>query len=331
MTPKKLGITIAGEGKACNYYLTLTNTDTNQEWPLPKISVFPAPDNISIDMPYTNYPHGNYKFTAKARPGDVRPGQPCQGGGNYIAFKRTRTAIKISGDAPKIVDVLTEPGKKMGGTDRYRTDELIKFNVVGTVENSEEKDKANRRGWTAQLVDKGGVAKTIGTGYRFSVWQSSMPLAGVGMGEYTLTVKTTGADDGLAKQPCFGKVTKKVEVFGAPGSIKGFGVHSYGERGLDLNFNQYARVTIYPKIDGSMCMYKVTKKINHGKSISVSYHVHKPGVADELPWEKYPDDETFLDITLEGMGIPAGGGVCEGMVSKSLTVYDDPAKPKIDK
>lgn len=329
---RKLGITISGEGKTCNYYLTLTNTDTNQEWPLPKISAFPAPDNISIEMPYTNYPHGNYKFTAKARPGDARPGQPCQGGGNYIAFKRTRTAIKIAGDVPKIVDVLIEPGKKMGGTDRYRNDELIKFNVVGTVENSETKDAANRCGWTAQLVDKGGVAKTIGTGYRFSVWQSSMALTGVATGEYTLMVKTTSADDGLAKQPCFGKVTKKVEVFGAPGVIKDFKIYAYGSTGGNIGGATYGYLVLTPNISGAACMYKVTRKINHGKATSSTLHVHKAGASDELPREEYPDDETFLDITVEGMSTNYfEGGSCEGSVHKSVTVYDDPSKPYIIK
>ena len=328
---RKLGITITGEGKACNYYLTLTNTDTNQEWPLPKISAFPAADNISIEMPYLNYPHGNYKFTAKARPNDPRPGVSCQGGGNYISFKRTRTVVKIvATDVPKIVDVLTEPGKKMGGTDRYRNDELIKFNVVGTVENSETKDAANRCGWTAQLVDKGGVAKTIGTGYRFSVWQSSMPLSGVATGEYTLTVKTTSADDGLAKQPCFGKVTKKVEVFGAPGVIKGIDLESIGNRIL---VDDVGVLFMTPHIAGPRCMYTLTRKVN-GKSSAPTLLVHEPdgdfkelGMGGKMRGENYPDDETLVEITIKGFSNNYfEGGSCEGSATKSITVYDKDGK-----
>lgn len=327
---QKLDITISGEGKACNYYLTLTNTDTQQEWPLPKISAFPAQDRIQMDLPNPNYPHGNYKFTAKARPNDTRPGTSCQGGGNYITFKKTRPAIKLAADTPKIVDVLIEPGKKMGGTDRYRNDEVIKFNVVGSVENSSPQDSANRCGWTAQLIDKNGVAKDIAKDARFGVWQPSASFAGLATGDYMLTVKTTAADDGLAKQPCLGKAAKKVEIFSVPGVIKGFGVQSWGSPG-GIGAS-YAEVIITPKIDGPTCMYRVIRKIDHGKGTKTTIHTHVAGVADKVPQEEYPHDETFLDITIEGISNNYfEGGSCEGTANKSLTVYDDPGKPPINK
>ncbi len=322
---QKLDITVSGEGKACNYYLTLTNTDTQQEWPLPKISNFPAPDKILMDLPYQIYPHGNYKFTAKARPNDVRPGQPCQGGGNYIAFKNVRAKILLAAEAPKIVDVLTEPGKKMGGTNRYRSDERIKFNVVGTVENTEAKDVANKCGWTAQLVDKNGVAKDIGKDGRFGVWQDSQPLTGVATGEYTLTIKTTAADDGLAKQPCLGKVTKKVEVFAAPGVINGVDLASKGSRILA---NEEAVLWITPRISGATCTYKVTRKINNGKSTSVTTHVFTPGDAGpvgtgSLLGETFPDDETLVEVTVGGSGFINS---CESVATKRIRVYDADGK-----
>lgn len=329
---QKLDITISGDGKACNYYLTITNTDTQQEWPLPKISTFPAQDKISMELTNPNYPHGNYKFTAKARPGDARPGESCQGGGNFIAFKKTRAVIKAAADAPKIVDVLIEPGQKMGGTDRFRNDETIKFNVVGSVENTSASDMANRCGWTAQLVDKNGVAKDIGKDSRFGVWQPSTSLAGVQTGDYTLTIKTTAADDGLAKQPCLGKATKKVALFGAPGVIKDFKIYAYGSSGGNIAGATYGYLVLTPNISGAVCMYKVTRKINHGKSTNATLHVHKAGVSDELPREEYPDDETYLDITVEGMSTNYfEGGSCEGSVHKTVTVYDSPSKPPITK
>ena len=325
---QKLDITISGDGKACNYYLTITNTDTQQEWPLPKISTFPAQDKISMELTNPNYPHGNYKFTAKARPGDARPGESCQGGGNYIAFKKTRTAIKLAADTPKIVDVLIEPGKKMGGTDRFRNDETIKFNVVGSVENTGANDVANRCGWTAQLIDKNGAVKDIGKDSRFGVWQPSTSLAGVQTGDYTLTIKTTAADDGLAKQPCLGKVTKKVAIFGAPGVIKGLDLESMGYSVLSSDTGV---LFITPRITGPQCMYTVTRKIN-GKNTTPTLQVHMPeGDFQErggkMLGENFPDDETLVEITIQGLSTNYfEGGSCEGSATKRITVYDKDGK-----
>ncbi|MCY7389875.1 MAG: hypothetical protein LH481_17770 [Burkholderiales bacterium] len=325
---QKLDITISGDGKACNYYLTIINTDTQQEWPLPKISAFPAQDRISMELANPNYPHGNYKFTAKARPNDTRPGESCQGGGNYIAFKKTRAVIKVAADTPKIVDVLIEPGKKMGGTDRFRSDETIRFNVVGSVENTSANDVTNRCGWTAQLVDKNGIAKDIGKDSRFGVWQSSMSLAGVGTGDYTLTIKTTAADDALAKQPCLGKATKKVAVFGAPGVIKGVDLESMGNTILTSDTGV---LFITPRITGPQCMYTVTRKIN-GKNTMPTLQVHMPDGdfkerGGKMLGENFPDDETLVEITIQGMNTNYfEGGSCEGSATKSITVYDKNGK-----
>jgi hypothetical protein len=321
LTGQPLGVTVSGEVGACNYYLTIVNTDNNEEWPLPKSSTFPAPQKITLDMNDAQYTYGNYKVMAKARDNDTRPGLSCLGGGNYLTFKKSRAKITMAADTPKIVDILIEPGKKVAGNNRYRSDELIKFNVVGSVENSAPADDANRCGWTVQLVDKNGTATSIGANSRFGVWQSSKPLTSIVTGSYTLTVKTTSEDDGLAKQPCLGKASKKIDIFRVPGVIKNLNL-SVTNNAADIK--EIAKVTMMPQIVGPTCSYKVTRIINKGKAVKVTTHIHVEGVADTLPVDVYPDDQTELTLIVSSSGENYWeGGSCEGSAQKILTVYDD--------
>lgn len=314
-----LDVTVSGEGKACNYYLTITNTDSHDEWPLPKTSAFPAQDRLSLNLNDAQYPHGAYKLSAKARANDVRPGVACLGEATSMPFSKTRVAIKLAPDTPQIVGVLIEPGKKMGGVDRYRTDEAIKFNVVGNVENTDPKDDSKRCGWTIELVDSSQVAKVIGTNSQFGVWQTSAPLTGLATGKYMLTVKTTGADDGKAKQPCLGKATKQVDVFETPGVITGVHLMAYGGQG-DNVLTQVGRVEITPQIAGPNCTYKVTRIIN-GSGHVVTLHSHTAGQSDLLkPQDVYPDDKTNVDFTVAGSGM---AGSCDGSAHKNINVYDN--------
>lgn len=317
---EKLNITIAGEVKSCNYYLTITNTDTQLEWSFPKTSAFPAPDKINFDLADKQYTYGNFKLTAKAKANDVRPGTPCGGGGNYVTFKKSRRTIQLAADTPQIVDVNLQPGKKMGGTNRYRTDESLNFAVVGNVENKEAKDAAKRCGWTAWLTDNNGAKTTLGKGNQFGVTTNGA-LTGLVTGGYTLTVHTTAADDAPGISSCLGKATKSVDVFATPGVIKGLGVEAIGRSPWPYE-PEYGLVTMTPKIDGPACVYKVTRIMNHGKATRVTFHTHKDGAADAIPTEQYSDDETFLELIVEGMGV----GGCEGVAKKTLTVYDEPNK-----
>ena len=45
-----LNVSEAGEGKACNYYPTITNTHNSDEWSLPKTSVLPATEKYSLNL-----------------------------------------------------------------------------------------------------------------------------------------------------------------------------------------------------------------------------------------------------------------------------------------
>ncbi len=298
---KNLDITINGEGSACNYYLMISNTDNKDEWQLPKISTFPNADKFSMAMPSTNYQPGNYKITAQAKPNDTRPGVSCLGGGNAVTFKKTVAKINLAANTPMINDVFIEPGKKMGGTNQYRNDELIRFNVAGSVENSDGKDVAKQCGWTALLVDSNGVSKNIGANSKFGVMQNSLPLTGLTTGEYMLTVKTTAVDDGLANQPCLGKATKKVFIFNLPGKIK------------STSFLRGSGFTVLPSITGLLCKYKVTLAYNDGGGLKtiVTQSVYIPGVKPSNYFDI--SDSSFVDAVVEGVdNIQSEGNSCEG-------------------
>jgi hypothetical protein len=211
----------------------------------------------------------------------------------------------------------------MGGTDRYRNDETIKFNVVGNVENTDAKDAAKRCGWTIELVDGNQVAKIIGVNNQFGVWQNSMSLTGLAQGPYTLTVKTTAADDGKANQGCLGKATKKVDVFSVPGMINDVNVMTYGLLNMSV---EEGRAEITPKITGESCEYKVSRYVA-GVGTIVTQHFHVKGKSDLIsPQDMYPDDKTFVDITVSGTGSALS---CEGSAHKTVIVYDDANKQPI--
>lgn len=268
------------------------------------------------------YGHGNYKATAHARANDPRPGVAC-GGEGAASFSKVRPIIAAPADQPRIIDVLVEPGKKMGGVDRYRSDEWIKFNVVGTVENALSKDAAKRCGWTARLVDKNGMSTNIATGSGFGNWQDAS-LANIATGAYTLTFATTRADDGLAGWPCLGKVTRKVDVFAQPGWVTGLKLTSNGVEGVA---NQWGILFISPQISGPACMYSVPR-VGGGKNFTTT-HMHQPGgdftnFGGQMTGEDYPNDQSVVEVSIQGFG--ASGLACDGVAKKTIRIFDQPGK-----
>ena len=325
---QNLEITVAGAGKACNYYLTIKNTDSKAEWSFPKVSTFPAHDKISFPLTDAQYVHGSYELTTKARVNDVRPGVSCEGGGNVVAFKKVRRAIKLAADTPQIVDVTIEPTKKMDGVNRYRTDEQLSFVVVGNVENKDPKDAAKRCGWTAYLMDSAGTKTILGKGNQFGVLTVGAPMTSLPMGGYTFAVHTTAADDSPSTMGCLGGFKKQVDVFGKPGVITGIGL-----KGDGWAFNaivEKGTVVVTPKIDGRQCTYRLITRVDHGPA-QTQYLLHPTGGPIALPMEVYPHDETYVDYVIEGKssGNSFEGGPCEGWAKGSITVYDRPGKQAI--
>ncbi len=324
-----LELTVEGSGGACNYHLSIINTETQQEWKSPRTSKFPAFDKIAFDVPSPNYPHGNYKITAVAATNDSGTEKSCQGGSNTLAFKKSRLAIKLSADTPTIKEVQIQQGKKMGGSDRFRNDELLNFAVFGNVENSDASSYKKRCQWTAKLVDSKGAAKFVGNDFSFNVYRPyGAALTSYATGSYNLQISPTPVTDPTDTKPCMGSATKKIEIFAAPGMINGVDLASRGE---NLFTKETGLLFMSPRISGPQCMYTVTRKVD-GKNTLTTQHVHMPDgdfkdFGGQMVGEAYPNDETNVEVTVQGFGAP--GLACDGVAKRSITVFDKPGKPGV--
>ena len=320
-----LDVGVTGLGGVCNYFLTITNMDTNQDWPMPKTSKFPSEDHYSINMGSAEYGHGNFRVKAGPKANDPRPGIQCAGEFRTF-FTKSRLKVMAPADTPRLVEVLLQAGKKMGGVNRYRADEQLGFNVVGSVENSAPQDTAKRCGWTARLVDKNGASTNLATGSTFGHWQNAS-LTNFATGTYTLIVSTTSADDALAGSPCLGKLTKTVDIFGVPGMIQGLKLES---KGVEDVGSQRAILWMSPQVVGPQCMYSITRRFKG--NTNTTQHVHLPegdfkDFAGQMVGEEYLDDETIVHVSIQGAGV--AGIACEGSVTKTIKVFDQPGKKGI--
>lgn len=329
-----LDLTVQGSGGACNYHLSIVNTDTQQEWKSPRTSKFPAFDKIAFDLPSPNYPHGNYKIIALASSNDNGTEKPCQGGSNTVAFKKTRQAIALAADTPTIKEVQIQQGNKMGGTDRFRNDEKLNFAVFGNVENSDVNSAQKRCQWTAKLVDSKGLAKLVGNGFSFNVYRPyGAALTSYVTGNYTLQISPTPVADPTDTKPCMGSAAKKIEIFGAPGTIKGMRLSTFAG-GTGVNpLTQENSLLIEAIIVGPNCNYKITQKAK-GKSNVSPPRMFNPAMGNmsNAPYiQKYYDDVTEVEVTIDGISSDPHakfeGGSCEGSVTGSITVFDNKKSP----
>lgn len=344
----KLSVHVLGTGKLCQYHLIVINTDTNKEYYFPQTSKFPA--LVHVDMPLDQYAHGNYKVAAQAWGTDKSSGAACQGGGEYKAFKIARRKIALAADYPKITDVTLQPGKS-GTANSYRTDDVLGYSVLGSVDNLDPKNADKRCGWSLLLIDANGVSATLGAGTFFAM-QNTASLAAFKPGSYTLTAKTTAGDDNLANQSCLGSATKKITIAAVPGQIKGLTLHARGFHGDGKAFaqaidngvvdffspftalinafvadNGVLRIT--PSIDGPQCFYRVSHSINGGSKTHSVPQLHKPGVPDKQPTETYSADQTNVQITIDAGETEKLLGACEGSITKTIAVRDNPKLPPV--
>ncbi|MCY7389874.1 MAG: hypothetical protein LH481_17765 [Burkholderiales bacterium] len=339
----KLAVQIIGSGKLCQYHLVVINTDTNKESYFPQTSKFPV--LVHANLPLDQYAHGNYKVAAMAYGTDKSSGQACLGGGEYTTFKISRKKVTISGDFPKITDVTIKPGKSTAAN-TYRADESLTYSVLGSVDNLDPKNADKRCGWSLLLTDANGQVTQLGNGTFFAM-QNTASLAAFKPGSYTLTAKTTVGDDNLAKMSCLGVATKNITIAAIPGQIKGLKLEARGFHGdgsafakaLDngvIDFlspftslinafvadNGILRIT--PVIDGPQCAFRVTRTINGGAKTNSIPQIHKPGVSDKQPAQIYSADETNVQITIDAGETEKLLGACEGSITKTITVRDNP-------
>ena len=334
-----LPIHVMGSGKVCRFHLVVINTDTNKESYFPHTEKFPVLTHTQL--PLAQFPHGSYKVAAMAWDSDKTSGMACQGGGAYTAFTIARPKITMPTDWPKITDLTLATGKS-AAANTYRPDESLSYTVVGT---------GNQPcGWTVQATDGNGQTTNISTGKSFT--SATVSLSTFKVGTYTITAKTTAADDNQGVTSCLGTASKKIIVVATPGKITdvkltSFGLHGEGtgiDKWLDdgntaayfpfapifniaIPDNGFLKIT--PVISGPSCVYSMTAQSSNGGKFELPLLVHTLNAADKLPALKYTADKTLVTVTIKGAGIPQSA--CEGSASKFIWVTDDPKLPPQDK
>jgi hypothetical protein len=346
----KLAVHVTGAGKTCQYHLVVINTDTNKESYFPQTSKFPA--LVHANLPLDQFAHGNYKVAAMALGADKNSGMACLGGGEYTPFKIERLKLTMDPSWPRITDLTVNPGKS-ATVSTYRTDESLGYSVLGSVDNLDPKNADKRCGWTV-LLEGNGQSIQLGNGTFFKMPMTAS-LAAVKPGSYTLKAHTTAGDDNLAKMSCLGSVSKAITIVAAPGQIKGVklearGIHGQGSdienalnhTSVDLLFPpafianlatpDYGVLRITPQIDGAKCYYKVSIRANGGALPTFGVNVHTPGVAEKPTVRVWSQDVVNVDVTIEaGDQEKALGAPCEGTITKSIQVKDDPKLPLVVK
>lgn len=86
---------------------------------------------------------------------------------------------------------------------------------------------------------------------------------------------------------------------------------------------------ITPIIDGPKCYYRITQLINGGQVPCPEPRVHMPGVSDKQLVQIYSADSTNVQVTMEATDLEKGMGGCEGSVTQSIVVHDDPKLPLV--
>jgi hypothetical protein len=330
-----LPIHVMGSGKVCRFHLVVINTDTNKESYFPHTEKFPVLTHTQL--PLAQFPHGSYKVAAMAWDSDKTSGMACQGGGEYTAFSIVRPKIVMPTDWPKITELALAAGKSTAAN-TYRPDESLNYTVVGS--------NNKQCGWTLQATDGNGQTTNLGIGKSFT--SASVSLSAFKEGSYTLTAKTTPADDNQGVTSCLGTAAKKITIVATPGKINdvklyAFGLHGHGtgiDKWLDdgntaayfpfaplfniaIPDNGFLKIT--PVITGPTCAYSMTAQSSNGGKFELPFLAHILNVADKLPALKYTADKTLVTVTIKGAGAPQLA--CEGSASKFIWVQDDPKLP----
>ena len=201
---QNLAVHVMGTGKVCRFHLIVSNTDTNMESQFPQTAKLPVLLHATLSA--NLFPQGNYRVSALAWDSDKTSGIACLGGGAYKEFKIAPQKVTLAADTPKITDLTIKAGKSPIAK-AYRSDETIVFMVLGNADNVDPKNTGKKCGWTLLLSDDKGASIKLKTGATFNSPQTSEVLTAFKPGNYTLTVKTTSNDDGLAPQSCLGKVS----------------------------------------------------------------------------------------------------------------------------
>lgn len=347
-----LPITIDGTGGNC-VLSVMTNSEPGPKAVEVDVKTFPV--TVNLKFPDLNY---EYKYKVRAMPGTPKLFVSPACDGNNISLDVTtypKPAVK-----PYIKGMYAR-GLTSGTDDAARTDEPIEFAVVGNINNGN--DTAQQCGWTLLLIDPNGQGKPVLTGNKFSASQTipAGKLVNFAPNVYTMRVKSTALDDGLANQSCESQADKKFTLKKASATLKdvtlfAFGYHfkmassdGYASPGASANLSEFCQncnnvfspahdigaLRITPVFSGGeTCSFSVTQKFNGKQTThSVLYTIGDTmtGVGAQMAprFNIYPNNETIVTVTLQGTAGP--GGPCDGTVTKSITVRDNAALPAVTK
>ena len=345
---------VMGGGKTCRYHLVFINLDNNQQHYFSQTSKLPA--LVHVNLAADQFSHGRYKVAAMVWDSDKTSGTGCQGGDGaaYAEFKIERQKITLSPDTPTITGLIIKPGKSPL-TDTFYANENIGFSVNGNVSN--QADVSKKCGWTLLITDSNGTSTDMLVGSTFESPQITTGPLALKPGQYTLTVKTTPTNISVAPMPCLGKSTKPITIAAVPmppGKITDVALETWGVHGNSdvyqgvvgtvaaVNLDPLAAAAaaigsaatpdhgvlrITPKIDGASCGYEVLQMVNDTTKSSMAA-MHQKGYADKLADRTFKDDQTTVQITIQG---GTGTGACTGSITKTISVHDDPKLPKVSK
>ncbi|MDB5966597.1 MAG: hypothetical protein JWQ72_3097 [Polaromonas sp.] len=318
-----VAITINGTGGSCVLKLSVNSSPGPADMEV-DVKNFP----VTVDMKFPDLPKET-KYYLYAYPGTPKLffGPACDvSAGNLVVTTYPKPPVQ-----PYITGLYAQ-GLTTNNPDSAAQDESLIFAVMGNVNN--EYTPAQQCGWTLSLVNGNGQGKAISTGAKFSASQTlpAGALAGFPAGAYTLHVKSSSLDDGLASMSCGSQVDKKFTLLYSPGTITDVKLKSYGHhvnmaQGSIFNpAHDDGVLEITPVIAGAQCNYRVTRSVSGSGVYTPAIHV--PGTSDAQAQVIYSADKTFVTVTVhaEGMDNIANMG-CKGSVTKTIVVRDDPTLP----
>lgn len=281
-------------------------------------------------LPLGNLSVGKYRMTLTALKAE---NAACRGEAS-VDFEVKRKKLYVGTVEPGTITGLVYQSQTSLKEDSAHQDEALLVAVNGDVSN--DYDKSKQCGWTMFLVNSEGKGKPIATGYQFTASQTiaAGALSGFAPGQYTLHVKSSAKDDGLANVSCKGEANKKITLLYSPGTITDVKLKSYGHhvamaQGSIFNpAHDDGVLEIIPVINGPQCNYRVTRTVA-GKGDFVPA-IHVPGTSDKQTQVKYSGDKTFVTVTVHAVGTDNIANMgCIGSVSKTIVVRDDPSLPAV--
>lgn len=339
--------TINGTGAAC----TLQMYPHNQQDPQPiMVGVDKFPVTVKVKFPHKQ---DDYKMLAWGT--GVKA---CGGTADTNVKVRIQLAIpKI----PTITGLFVAPVVTRKA-EAWRQDEAVDFYVSGNVKNND--DAAMQCGWTLFMVNSNGQGKKVTTGSKFTMGQiiPATFFSAYEPGEYTLRVKSSAADDTIANQDCKGEASHTFKLLRATATIKDVQLKSFGQHfnmtkehgpyspggepmeGPDFCKNctsifspahDIGGLRITPVFAaGQTCSYSVIQKFNGQQNSRLVVYTPSDTMSgiDAMAPPKlnvYSDNKTTVQVTL--VGAPGPGGPCEGTVTKTITVHDDPNMQAVTK